>query len=130
MKKTFYNFLVDEGAVSGDDLVKAFIHQAKSNKSLPRLIKDNNLLTDREILDIYAHQASNEASFEKSCRELGFWSSELEQKLEAIIVNEVPSIFRILHDDGLITLEELTIKLDEYISNVIDDPGSYGLSVA
>ena len=61
---------------------------------------------------------------------VGIWSNTLESKLESAIMKTIPSIFKILVDQELITLEEMTIKLDEYTSNVMDDPESYGLRPA
>ncbi|SMF29378.1 hypothetical protein [Pseudobacteriovorax antillogorgiicola] len=130
MSQSFCKFLVHDGCISADDLVNAFIKQAQANPSLPTLLFENRILSEDEMLQVYAHQAQNEVSFEQSCRDLKIWSKAIDQKLEAVIIKEVPSIFRILVDEDLISLEDLTVKMDEYISNVIEDPEAYGLSAA
>lgn len=130
MLNDFCHFLVKEECISAENLVEAFITQAKENRSLPQIILDFKLLSEADMLQVYRHQCNNEVSFEQSCIDLGVWNDELETKLEAIIVKEIPSIFRILVDQNLITLEQITVKLDEYISNVIEDPESFGLHKA
>ena len=124
----FCSFLIKEGTLKEDDLVQAFIIQAGECPSLPKLIKDNNLLNDDQIIEVYRHQTEHKVSFEASCRELKFWDSDLELKLESIIVSSVPSIYKILIHREFVSSDDVVIKLDEYISNVIENPGDYGLS--
>lgn len=130
MKNTFSKFLVDEGAISSEALVCAFIKQAEDSPSLPQLVKDHQLLSNSEILEVYAHQVKHEASFQSSCMTLGVWSAELEAKLESVILQSVPSIFKILVDQELISLSAMTMKMDEFIANVLDEPEAYGLHAA
>ena len=61
---------------------------------------------------------------------LGVWSAELEAKLESVILQSVPSIFKILVDQELISLSAMTMKMDEFIANVLDEPEAYGLHAA
>lgn len=130
MTKCFCSFLVEQGSIGEADMVKAFVLQAKDNPSLPKIIRDHSLLNDDQILEVYGHQAEKHCSFEQSCRDLGLWNPQLEERLEGIIVAEIPSIFKILIEADLIELDEIIIKLDEFISNVIESPSDYGLTVA
>lgn len=130
MRKSFTQFLVSEGVLSSEDLVKAFIRQSEASPTLPQLIKENGILTDDEILQVYAHQKDHEVSFEQSCIDLNIWNVDLENKIEGLAVREIPSIFKSLIDDDLISLEKITVKLDEYISIVIEDPEGFGLKSA
>ena len=77
----------------------SFLDQGSKMRAFSCLTEDmpgRDLLSEDQILDVYSHQTTHEVSFEQSCRELGFWNSELEQKLEAVIVGNIPSLFRIM----------------------------------
>ncbi|NRA63790.1 MAG: hypothetical protein HRU19_04865 [Pseudobacteriovorax sp.] len=130
MKISFCEFLVESGIVTPEIMVQAFIQQSKGNKSLPRLIKDNNLLTTDQILAVYEHQTSEHCSFEKSCQVLGYWSEEFSLQLDGIIKDQVPSIFLYLLKNQHVTFTDLTVKLDEYVAMVIESPSDFGIEIA
>jgi hypothetical protein len=115
--KYFGEFLVEKKLIQSSALIDALICQIEDLPSIPRIIKDEKLLSDDQIMQVFIHQQKNQCEFLSACQTLGFLNQGLISKLESNLKNRRKPLGEILVSLNLLDLKNLTKALDEFLSS-------------
>lgn len=122
MRKLFGEYLLEKKLVTMEQLVSALAIQASELPSILEIIHKNKFLSHQQIYDCLVLQARKEVEFIQACKELGFWSDDLSQKIVGAVRKRRTPLGQILVQSGAIDFKALTGALDEYFS-ICDDGG-------
>jgi hypothetical protein len=80
---TFLAFLLRTGRIPAANLARAQVEQLRRLPSLVEIAESKGLLEPEAILRVLLLQEEKEISFPQACRDLGYWNTELEQRLKS-----------------------------------------------
>ena len=122
--KSFSEYLVDQGAITADQLIDTLIGQANTQPTTLELVKKNGLLNSAQILRTIAHQMKSvdPIDFSTACRQLGYWSPSLSDALGSQESRLRAPIADLLLKSGFISNEKLVHFLDMYLSDFAESP--------
>lgn len=114
--KYFGEYLVKKGFISSQDLIDAFLDQIMHLPPLPKLIYDQKLLTNDQIMQAFIFQQEESVDFASACKKLGFWTNEFNSKLESIYEELRVPFGQFLIQNGALDIKTLIKTLDEFLS--------------
>ena len=114
--KYFGEFLVEKKLIQSSALIDALICQIEDLPSIPRIIKDEKLLSDDQIMQVFIHQQKHQCEFLSACQTLGYLNHNIINKLESNLKNRRKPLGEILVSLNLLDLKNLTKALDEFLS--------------
>ncbi|MFZ4712467.1 MAG: hypothetical protein ACOYL6_02030 [Bacteriovoracaceae bacterium] len=114
--KYFGEFLIEKKIIQSSVLIKALISQMEALPSIPRIVIDETLLNEEQVLKAFRYQQDNHCEFLKACDSLGMWSSDLQKKLEMKLQSKRKPLGEVLLDLNCIDIHNLTKALDEFLS--------------
>ncbi len=112
--KLFGQYLIDKGHVSQKQLLECLIEQSNLMQSIPKLCFDHKILEENDIFEILKSQATSKKDFVTLATDMGLWSQEKQDKLEAESKKSRPKIGQLLIEKGIIPNEKLAQILADY----------------
>lgn len=118
--KSFSEFLVEQGAITAEQLVDLLINQAQNQPTTLELVRKRGLLSPSQILWAIAHQMKSPepCDFTTACRQLGYWTSEMTEALSSEQARVRVPLADLLLKSESITNDKLVHFLDLYLSDV------------
>lgn len=121
-RKTFSEYLVEQGHISADQLAGVLVQQIKSMPTVCEVVYNQKLLSSEQTLQALNHQMKTGCEFIKACEALGFWSQDMaSQVAQALSSHRVP-VAQLLQKEKLVTLDVLVGALDNYLSENAEAP--------
>lgn len=114
--KFFGEFLVERNIISKETLIESLIEQIRSLEPLSSIVYSQKLLLSDQILAVFAKQTTNQVDFKTAAKDLGFWSDEVDQKVQEWVDGQRIPLGQILVKNGKTDLATLTKALDEFLS--------------
>lgn len=115
--RLFGQFLIDEGLISKEDFVAGMIIQAEALPSLPFAIHELKLFDLDVQVSIFAYQANHFKEYRAACVEMGIWDeANVEHPLGRFFLSRLKPLGKILVEQGLLTLEQLSSALEKYVA--------------
>jgi len=124
MKQLFGEFLVEKGIVNEGALVNALIEQLRGMPSLAEIAHELDVLSPGQVFAALTKQTKSQVDFRSACIDLGFWSDEVQTKIETTIRNRRKPIGQLLVNSGAVEFKKLTEALDEYLISCEEKPGT------
>lgn len=116
MKKLFGEYLVEKEVLSSKDLVGCLMEQVERLPSLHKIIFENKFLDEDKILKAIAFQHQAITDFRSALKHYGFWTIELESKVNSILNQHKIPLGKILVEQGYLEQDELVDHLDKFLS--------------
>ncbi len=113
----FGKYLVDQKFIDKDQLVGCLLEQMEAIPPLPKIAMSEGIFSPDDILNAFEVQQSEQIGFIEACRNLGIWSTEVEQKLSEKIVSMRPPLGKILIEGGHLEFNKLAVALDELFTD-------------
>lgn len=128
--KTFGQYLVERGAVTGADLLDVLVAQAKAMPSVFEIVTQAKLVPPEELIGVVALQSARRTDFISACKESGHWSDALEKAVWGELERaRVPLVELLVREKG-VNQDEIGKLLDSYLSEVGSEPSAPESSVA
>lgn len=124
MSKPFGQYLLEKGIVDATSLLEALVEQQEATPSVASIIFKNKLLPPEMQLAVLNMQNEKSYGYRDACRELGFWTADIENRVHHIVQDARRPLGQILVMKGKATFQDLTRALDEYVFDVT--PGNQG----
>jgi hypothetical protein len=118
MTQLFTEYLIQQKQISKEQVVLAMIEQIRNIPSVAEIVYDNELLAKEEIYNIFSYCQKNGSEFCQTAQSLGYWSKELEERVEKEINKIRKPLADIFMQNEFITLENLTSHFVSYVEEV------------
>ena len=118
MKPLFGEFLIEKKVIAEDVLVSVLIEQSEQMASLSGVLFQAGYLKANQILTVMRQQLITQGTFEQTCRNLGFWSSEVNAYYQTEWSKHRKMLGELLIEKGHIDANRLVELLEEYIHKI------------
>jgi hypothetical protein len=114
--KFFGEFLVEKKLINSSGLIEALLHQIEDLPSIPRIMKDEKILNDEQIIQVLVCQQKNHCEFLRACEMMGLIDDKIISQLESVFKAKRKPLGEILVSLNMIDIKNLTKALDEFLS--------------
>jgi hypothetical protein len=117
-KKTFTEFLVDQGLLTHEQMVEVLIRQTSEMPTVAEIVRESGLLSAQQIFNVFMHQMKSPAvcDFSSACHELGLWTDEVAKALAEAQARLRLPIIEILVESKIVDKSKIVSLLDHYLS--------------
>ena len=114
--KFFGEFLVEKKLINPSGLIEALLHQIEDLPSIPRIMKDEKILNDEQIIQVLSCQQKNHCEFLRACEMMGLVNDNIISQIESVFKTKRKPLGEILVSLNMIDIKNLTKALDEFLS--------------
>ncbi len=116
MKKLFGEYLIEKNIVTEEQVLEALIDQMRNLPSLCEIAYDHALMKKADILKSVAVQMKLGLDFKRACQSEKLWNETIEAEVNKVLRTKKRPLGEILLQKNIISAEELTRALDEFLS--------------
>jgi hypothetical protein len=122
--KFFGEFLVEKKLIQPSALVEALLYQIEDLPSIARIMKDEKILSDEQIMQVLVCQQNNHCEFLAACEVMGLMNDKILFQIESAFKMKRKPLGEVLISLNLIDVKNLTKALDEFLS-LAQPPSSF-----
>jgi hypothetical protein len=115
----FGDILIKKGLIDESALLKGLLEQQDLTPSVARIIFEEKLLDEKQILNVMRLQFERRSEFMTACREMGLLTPMLEQAIQQGYKMRRKPIGEILVSQGVLALSDLVKTLDDYLATPV-----------
>jgi hypothetical protein len=120
--KTFSEYLIEQGAVSAEDLLEVVLSQLKALPSICEIVAEKKLLPAGDIVAILAVQSRDRSDFVSACKAAGRWSDQIANQVWSELDNKRVPLVELLTREKRIDPDKLNRLLDSYFGEAVARP--------
>lgn len=117
MTKLFGEYLVEKGHLSKSKLLGALIDQIKTIPSVAEIVYENSLMDHEVMLQVLLYQHCHKIGFIEAAKQLSFWTTEIHDQLDKIIMQKKVPLGEILVKSGTVSLDIIAEALDVFLTD-------------
>jgi hypothetical protein len=116
-RKLFSSYLLEKDIIGVEDFIKIRMDQAQQTPSAFEIIYQNSLLDQNTLQEILEHQSRSSTDFISSCKELGYWTEDLQHSVSTNASKALPPFTKYLVQKGLLEESDLIHAVDDFLSS-------------